>query len=123
MMANNEMWKSITNAGVKVGVAIDKSLRLDAQKSQVIEDLFGTDAAKSIFGELQGYKDEMKRLTGIWKDDREFIDDVEEEEEDLSMYRQMDLKIDTERRRKRSKVRKPKVKKAKVKKLWQRVSR
>tara|TARA_R100001594_G_scaffold150350_1_gene211136 strand:+ start:162 stop:2144 length:1983 start_codon:yes stop_codon:yes gene_type:complete len=75
MMANNEMWKSITNAGVKVGVAIDKSLRLDAQKSQVIEDLFGTDAAKSIFGELQGYKDEMKRLTGIWKDDREFIDD------------------------------------------------
>ena len=75
MMANAGMWASIGAAGMQVASAIDKSIRLDAQKSQAIEDLFGTDGAKDVFAKLEGYKDEMKRLTGIFKDDREFIDD------------------------------------------------
>ena len=54
---------------------IDGQHRLEAQKSDQIEDMFGTDGAKNIFAKLEGFKNSMKRTYGIKKDDREMIDD------------------------------------------------
>ena len=73
MAATANMWTSIAKAGAQVAIAIDKSNRLEAQKSDQIEDMFGTDGAKDIFAKLEGFKGAMKRTTGIWKDDRETI--------------------------------------------------
>ena len=75
MEATSGMWKSIFDAGAKIGVAIDKSNRLEAQKLQTIEDVMGTEGAKNVFAKLEGFKEEMKGLTGIFKDVRETIID------------------------------------------------
>ena len=73
MAATANMWGSIIKAGTQIGLAIDRSNRLEAQKSDQIEDMFGTDGAQNIFAKLEGFKSELKTTTGIYKDDRQTI--------------------------------------------------
>lgn len=76
MMASADMWGKIITAGAMYAKKIKDDID-GPQKSTKPKDLATGDAASIIQDKLDVIKEGLKRYTGIWKDDREFIDNPE----------------------------------------------